>query len=227
MTNTPIKNIRKPGQITDTEALAKELLQTTAEEPNSELEQKNKNESEVKTEQKDKDEMTAEKLAALPAKDRWRYGLKLFNVPEELALEIIDAQLDPGYWKQTKTIFFDRVQVTFRSRDHVALWRAKKVIAGIANPTQEVVLHETYCVNLANSLDSITLKGKTRSFSFPDISDPAKVDEAFNERKAFVDGIKSEGLVQALFVALNEFDRTISAALSEGAVESFWNPVGG
>lgn len=172
-------------------------------------------------------------LAELPPIERWRHNLAAAGLSEDLAREIIDAQIDPGFWTREYKLFYGRVRVVLRTRDALARRRLTNAIDRLNNPYPNTLpVRETASrFNLINSLQEFhaNVDGKETHhvFRFPAAREGAEAGQAaFTERADFVDNLTSEMLLDALYVQLALFDGAVAAALSEGAVEGFSLPAG-
>jgi hypothetical protein len=145
--------------------------------------------------------------------DRWRKGLETAKLTEEEADAIIDEMISRGFYEKEYTLFRGRLVVRFRSRDGQALERIARALDSVRTNDERVHSQIISRFNLASSLATYGDKKFTKP----------STDEEFIERLKFVDSRPSAVLSQ-IYVALNNFDAQVFAALNEGAEMGFSQP---
>lgn len=145
--------------------------------------------------------------------DRWRKGLENAKLTEEEADAIIDEMISRGFYEKEYTLFRGRLIVRFRSRDGLALERIARALDNVRTNDDRVHTQLISRFNLASSL---------AAYGDKKFAKPANDDE-FIERLKFVDSRPSAVLSQ-IYVALNNFDAQVFAALNEGAEMGFSQP---
>jgi hypothetical protein len=154
--------------------------------------------------------------------ERWSDAIKQAGLTREEAIEVIDAQIDPGFWVKTYTLYGGRVKLVFRTRSVAHRTMLMRELDLLQNASQLVTGQLIGRFNLVNSLQTYEDKKRKKTFTFPvGTTEPETAERMFQERNTFVLREIPDGILDAIYSQLSDFDKKVAAALSEGAVESF------
>lgn len=148
----------------------------------------------------------------------WEARVKAAGLTEDQAQHILTEILTKGYFERSFVVY-GRVPVVLRSRDGYVRGRLLEIYDQfrVMDPR---VYSETYLrVALAGSL--VKFGAETFPHAAPSERDPQKLEAAFSERLAAVNGMADPVLEETLFPLISRFDQWVYAALSNGAPVGF------
>ena len=148
----------------------------------------------------------------------WEARVKAAGLTEDQAQHILTEILTKGYFERSFVVY-GRVPVVLRSRDGYVRGRLLEIYDQfrVMDPR---VYSETYLrVALAGSL--VKFGAETFPHAAPSERDPQKLEAAFSERLAAVNGMADPVLEETLFPLISRFDQWVYAALSNGAPAGF------
>lgn len=154
--------------------------------------------------------------------DRWKEAIQKAGLTSDQAIEIIDAQIDPGYWTEEYRLWDGRVRVVFRSRTGAHRNMVVRELDSLQNPSPTVIGQTITRINLLNSLQEYHDRKRDYVFEHPrKDTAPEDAEKMLQRRLSFINRELPEAVMDLLYAKLSEFDAKVSAALSEGAIEGF------
>ena len=161
----------------------------------------------------------------------WKAQLEKLGVSDEQAEKILDELAFTGFYAKEYKLWGGRITVVLRSRDIYCKQRTTQGTDMLRNPTEQSYWFTHYRYNLAGSLQAYKTRRDEKPLLFRHITiKPTEqitpelmkeMEDAFDERLAWVDFQLQGPLGGRLFECVQNLDTLVAAVLAKGAAEGF------